>query len=666
MLETSKNAPETSPTTRPLRRLRRLRLRYILLALAALVLALGLWAFFTFRTVQERANSGAAHLQTAIDSLKGASGSGTFNAATFDRIKTELRAAESDFKRAGEAVGPWGLALPLVGWLPGPAYDASRLGPLLEMAQKSAQAGWVAIEGAKEALGLFEPGRTFGSDSPSKIVLAAQALADPTAQARFSQAAALLDEVARRRADLDPARLSLSQTRKAVDQLDGQLPALREAMGLARELPPLLPDVLGQNRPVSYLALIQNSDELRPTGGFISAVALITFDRGRLSVSRFQDSYAVDNPQVPIGAPPEALARYMLASNFLLRDANWWPDFPTSARQVADFYRQHQGLSVDGVIALDSQAVAGLFEALGPLDLPAYNERLTAENFEERLRHYYLPPGTALGDDWWLKRKEFIGVVLHGLLGRLDGAGARDYLKVADALGRSLATRHLQVNFSRAELEAQLTRRGLDGAQAQPNQTATGLNDYLMVAETNVGFNKVNPKIDRTMSYRVSGGSKGADLFGSLTITYTSRAGVREGTSAGECVKVAKYDSNYDSMTNGCYWNYLRVYVPSGSRLLDTSGFPADSLPQTGTENGRTVFASQVVLPPGGSLSVTLNYVLPYRLSEPGDYHLLVQKQAGLAATTPLQVEELLAGQNRQWSLALDGDRRFDFGTAAR
>ena len=111
-------------------------------------------------------------------------------------------------------------------------------------------------------------------------------------------------------------------------------------------------------------------------------------------------------------------------------------------------------------------------------------------------------------------------------------------------------------------------------------------------------------------------------------------------------------------MMNGCYWNYLRVYVPAGSRLSGSTGFASDDQPITGQENSLTYFASQIVIPPGGTLTFTLNYVLPGALPQAPIYHLTVQQQAG-ALPTPLSINLNWPGTTDQWSLNLDRDMMF-------
>ncbi len=642
--------PTTQPNITPKngRKAKRRWWLYAVLVLLLILVGLGVGGYFTVTKVKGRVESGVNRLQSTVNQLKGDNLS--LSAATLEDIKQQLAQTEGDFKQAQQDLGIYGAVLPLLGWLPGIGYDAANLNSFLDMAQQSLQAGQLTLEAARPALTVFE--QNSSGVASGKFLAVGEALATPQAQASFGKAADLLAQVESKRAGIDRGKLNLEQTRKALDQLDQQLPTLKDGLQLARELPALLPGILGKDRPVNYLAMIQNADELRPTGGFISSVGLLTFDKGKLSLSKFQDSYAVDNPKIEPGPPPEALTRYMQARYFLLRDANWWADFPTSARQVTTLYQQNQNQVVDGVFAIDSQAVAYIFEALGPLDLTAYGEVLTAQNFEERLRYYYLPPGVEKSDDWWLKRKEFTGIVLSGLLNRLNNGGAKDYLRLASWLGRAMQEKHLQIYFNQPDLEAQLTKRSLDGAQLDPQS------DYLMTVDTNVGFNKVNFNLDKTLHYQVSSGGNGGTLFASLTITYSNRAGVREGTAAGECVKVAKYDSDYLSMTNGCYWNYLRVYVPAGSQLRQSSGFPAESQPVTFSENNKTVFAGQLIVPPGKSLTLTFDYTLPNRLSNLADYKITVQKQAG-TRPIPLIVDFTFPGFTKTWTTQLISDQHF-------
>ena len=90
------------------------------------------------------------------------------------------------------------------------------------------------------------------------------------------------------------------------------------------------PQLLGMDRPRTYLVLALNEDELRPGGGFITGVGEIRVQAGKVITMTFRDSYAVDDFTQPYPDPPEPMRRYMGLDLLVLRDSNWSPDFPTA------------------------------------------------------------------------------------------------------------------------------------------------------------------------------------------------------------------------------------------------------------------------------------------------------------------------------------------------
>ena len=68
------------------------------------------------------------------------------------------------------------------------------------------------------------------------------------------------------------------------------------------------PSLLGMSGPRTCLVLAQNSDELRPTGGFISGAGHARLDKGQIAEAKLGDSYAVDNFEQP---HPEPRSRYV-------------------------------------------------------------------------------------------------------------------------------------------------------------------------------------------------------------------------------------------------------------------------------------------------------------------------------------------------------------------
>jgi len=85
-----------------------------------------------------------------------------------------------------------------------------------------------------------------------------------------------------------------------------------------------------------------------------------------------------------------------------------------------------------------------------------------------------------------------------------------------------------------------------------------------------------------------------------------------------------------------CYWDYIRVFVPSGAELLGREGVEDGNLAEP--EQGMAVWDGMMVLPPGESLEVVFRYRLPERVADSESYQLYVQKQSGTWAL-PIHVE---------------------------
>jgi len=209
-------------------------------------------------------------------------------------------------------------------------------------------------------------------------------LQEPDVQMRFARVENFFNSLVNARQSIDTGKLSITKLKEIVVLFDQNEQQVHNALSVAHSLPALLSPALGNPTPRKYLIVAQNSDELRATGGFISAVGLVEADGNNLKILDFKDSYQVGNK--PYVLPPTPLARYMQAGALTLRDANWWADFPLSARTIAGFYTQDTGVKLDGVLAMDMQAVAYLFDALGSLELPKYGEVLTGQNFQQRIR----------------------------------------------------------------------------------------------------------------------------------------------------------------------------------------------------------------------------------------------------------------------------------------
>jgi len=521
---------------------------------------------------------------------------------------------------------------PYLGWVPRYGGDIQASPHLLAM-------GSALMDTADILLDVFSP---LLEDAPGDpIQRGLQALSDGRPDLRTARAQ--LGAAAEARARVDTGRLS-PRVRGWVDRLDRYLPLAEVAV----EAGMIAPGLLGADGPRTYLILAQNNDELRPTGGFITGVGLVRVEGGRIADLSFADSYAVDDFSKPYPEPPRPLWDHMLAELWLLRDSNWSPDFPTAARQAAYFYEYGTGQTTDGVIALNMQALRLLVEALEPLRIPGAVEPVTGDNVMDWIRQARGGAPTEGFRDWYKHRKDFMEPLVLALRSRLE-KGEVDWPALARAVEQGLQEKHILIYVADPEAAALLFRQGWDGAVSSP------AGDYLLVVDSNLGFNKVNPLVDETLEYKVSLGADGS-AQGELQIGYHNRS---QG-SAADCDPASRYGADYIADMHRCYWDYLRVYVLDGSRLTVATPAPLpeaslyhrkwggagrETLTIGPPELGKQVFAVYLLIPRGESREQRFQYGLPQgtvrREGADWVYALTVQKQPGSRAW-PLTVTIVL------------------------
>ena len=518
---------------------------------------------------------------------------------------------------------------PLLGWLPEVGSDLQAAPHLLDTADGLTEAGTLMCDGMKPVLASLSDSEK--SLTPEQIItlLDREQPALEQALAAAERAQAAWDQV-------DTAELSPWLAGK-VSALDKGLPLLRTGLRMAT----VAPEILGANGPRTYLILAQNEDELRPTGGFISGAGFITVEQGHIIEVDFIDANLVDDYlHKPYPEPPRPLFDYMGSEIWLFRDANWSPDFPTSARQAAYFYEYGQGVPVDGVIALDQRAVELLVTGIGEVHIQGMNEPITAANVRQFMREAWNPGESGATIEWFFSRKDFIKQLATAILNRIESdPGSVDWVQVAKGTYQALEGHHLLIFADDADASSALAQAGWDGAIRKSD------GDYLMVVDANIGFNKVNALVAEEMDYRVTLHADGT-ASAELSLAYTHQ-GQRENVRCRHLVPYAD-DTTYAALMHRCYYDYLRTYVPAGSVLRTATPHPTpgeyllrgeSSDGQAATlddEAGKAVFAQFFVVEYGQALTTRFEYDLPQVVQADDGQHsytLLIQKQGGTDAT---------------------------------
>lgn len=396
-----------------------------------------------------------------------------------------------------------------------------------------------------------------------------------------------------------------------VDSLSVRLSQYSSLVKKARALATLLPDLVALEGQKNYLVILQNNNELRPTGGFIGSFAKMSFSGGKLQKLEVNDTYAIDGQLSIHVEPPKEIKEDLGQKNWFLRDANFEPDFPTSARQIEWFFNQETGQMVDGVVALDVSAVEDLLNSLGPIDLPDYKEQITAENlFEKAISHAEVNffPGTQA-------KKSFLTALSTGLFNKLFFMSNQNWPGIVTSLGLSLERKHMSIYLNNPRLFSYIVSQNWGGLMPRESNTgAKATSDFLAPVEANLGANKANYYLDRNYKLDTVIGKDG-DINHRLRIAYTNR-------------------SPSNTFPAGIYKNRIRVYLPSGTKLNralwgenDITGFVSSFV-----DYGRSGYSMLLGLGPKEQKTLVLDYQTPVKLEFEGNiaaYRLDVLKQAG-------------------------------------
>lgn len=394
-----------------------------LLAISLILLGLKLWRisipsrslYNTYGQVQQvRANPASLEIAT---------------------LQPLLHQTHLDLVTLQQELRPFSGLLRNLGWLPRVGGDIQALPDLLALGVSLTEVGDIMLTAMNPVVQA-----ALGDDNVSNTTLvpiAIQTLAQ--AESEFERARQSLAQARQMREQIQIENLS-PRLVEPISLLDRVLPF----SDLAFEALKVAPDLLGATEPRTYLVIAQNNDELRPTGGFISAIGTLTLDQGNIVSFTFEDTYAVDDFSKPYPDAPPQLLRYMQSEIWLVRDANWSPDFPTTVKHLLDLYAISRPAKVDGVIAVDQLALQGIVAALEPIHIPNWEEPATGENIVTLIRQSWSPEGDFSGWDaeWWRNRKNFIGDLVAAARARVETSPQNvNWPKLAQAVLRILEDR---------------------------------------------------------------------------------------------------------------------------------------------------------------------------------------------------------------------------------
>lgn len=582
----------------------------IVLTILVIIIALGLFTYSTVRTLQAQAQEAEITARAAYDSFK---------AQNLPATQQSLQELQT---QVGEIRGTY-----------------NRLGffNFIPIARNYYQDG---IHGLNAADAGINAGlRSIDAVTPFADVLGFTGGADPlaggTAEDRLNVILQTLDKVVPQldaiTGDLEIVRDELAQIDpnrypedfrgrpirsyiiQAQEGTDAAVTALTRYRPILERLPSIAGS-LGERR--KYLILFQNDNELRPTGGFLTAYAIINVENGKVEPETSDDIYTLDQQfrrQIPI---PEALGRYLTTERrWNLRDMNISPDYKVSMDQFLENYQTLPSApdDIDGIIAVDTQLLTDLLTVLGPIEVPGYgtfsaeiDPRCDCPQVVYALSEIITRPTPYLRPD----RKGILGPMMRALLTKAYAAPNQQWPQLLEIGLNELTQRHVQLYFM-----DNTDQQSAESINAAGRMIPVENSDFLAIVDANLGGAKSNLFIDYEVEQTVTPPENGF-ITNTLEITYkNNRRGDNCNLEAGLlCL-------------NSTLRDWHRLYIPAGSQLVSAQGFTAE--PNVYEEAGFQVIDGFFLLEPNSQAKVRVTYKVPYTNEEL--YKLFVWKQGGIS-----------------------------------
>lgn len=239
----------------------------------------------------------------------------------------------------------------------------------------------------------------------------------------------------------------------------------------------------------TYIVLLQNNYELRPTGGFMGSYAIVNFKNG-LNV-QVKDIYDADGKLPGHVEPPYPVQEAFLQGWWKLRDSNWKVDFPAAASDIDWFLEQGGEKNVDGIIAVNMELFNKWLEVMDGVQVTTYGQKVTAKNMyvlAQRTAEENFVPGST-------QKRDFLGAVGTALFEKTKSAEVMKLIKLIKLIKNELKNRQILVWFKDQELQKEAEKWRWDGSLPK---LPLGIG-YVYVVESNLGANKANCCIKRDL-----------------------------------------------------------------------------------------------------------------------------------------------------------------------
>lgn len=473
-----------------------------------------------------------------------------------------------------------------------------------------------AIEPYSDLLGLSKTKKTNFYDKTAEERLQFAVLTLDKMLQRIDVVSKNIEEAEKRIETIDPDRypekVGNKEVKAKVVMLKDQFAGVKTLFVDAKPFLVQIPQILGAKEEKTYLIMFQNNGERRATGGFLTFYAVFKIQKGKITVDSSADIYEIDKNIAKHPAAPDKIKMYHKGVNtFNARDANLSPDLVESVKLFESLYEKAGNkVKYDGIIFMDSQVLVDMLTIFGDTQANGVtfsskiDKRCDCPQVIYQMSDIVDRPKPYLVAN----RKGIVGELMYQLLFKALGYSPSQYYPLLmQSMFKNMDEKHMMMYFKDPEIQTAVEKLNYAGRIREYD------GDYLHINNVNFAGAKSNNFIEESIvsETKINGG----------TIERTVRMKFKNPRPHDDCNL-----ERGNLCLNAVMPNWIRFYVPKGSKLVELKGSKTKVL--TYDELGKTVFEGFMSVQPKGQAEVIVTYTLPSTV-DAKNYKLLIQNQPG-------------------------------------
>lgn len=375
----------------------------------------------------------------------------------------------------------------------------------------------------------------------------------------------------------------------AVREMRTTVTQAANAVGALHGAAVLLPTMLGGEGPRNYVLAMQNNAELRSSGGIIGSSALLHAENGKITLQ--QQASTPDFPALdtPLPVSDSTVALFEDRPGRFMQNITSIPDFSEAGPTIAARWEGRFGGTVDGVIAVDTVVAANLMKATGDLSFGSFTA--TPDTIVSILLseiYAKIPDPRAQDAVFAEAASALFGAALSG----------GEPKALIGALSESADEHRIRIWSAHEDEQKVLSASTLGGTIPEDSSDAT----YVGVLVNDSTGGKMDYYTRASISTAI--GTCQGEPTTQLRVTWTNDAPADAATTLPEYVTA----NGWYGVPVGSVRTLIALYGPEGATPshIDRDG-EQDGV-QTTVLDGRAVVQHEVLLAPGESTTITIEF----------------------------------------------------------